>query len=752
MYINKERSFDMRFLKKKLKKEKPVIIGGYEKRKRFRLPESLNMPDWSDNPKVQFLNKFSLLFQGLLACILVFVIEWISRHSIGSAISFCVSSPLTFLYNALLIFASLLIVYLFKRRALVRIAISVFWLLLGIINGCILASRVTPFNFTDLKLVGDLLSMKNSKYFSTGQEIAVIVLLLVLAVFLVFLAVKGPKFPGRVHIFRNLAFLVLCVACIPFVTKAAIHSDILSGYFGNLAQGYKDYGFVYSFSASVVDTGMSKPGNYSEETINTINDNTDTPATSVDTEDMPNIIFVQLETFIDPYELNFLEYSEDPIPNFRNLMENYTSGYLTVPVVGAGTANTEFEVLTGMGIQFFGLGEYPYKTVLKTTSCESAAGVLGDLGYGTHAIHNNGGNFYGRASVFSQMGFDSYTSKELMNITEYNEIGSWPTDDILIDETIKALDSTENQSDFIYTITVQSHGSYPDYQVFEDPAIEVTGGETEGEHYQWEYYINELHEVDQFVGDLIDELSKRDEKTIVVLYGDHLPTMGLEDEDMRTGNLYDTTYVTWNNFGLEKKDQDVTAYQLMSYITDQLGIHEGTIFRYHQDAMNSGTTDDASYVSDWELLQYDLLYGDRYSYHGIDKYPASDLVMGVEDVVIDRMQLSADETTLTIYGDNFTPWSKVYVNDEKVSTKYISNYCVEISASDLTDGASIVVNQVGSSSTIFRSSNAVTFEAPADFETTPPEDVEIPDTQEEDLSTPDDEPVENATESASSGK
>ena len=83
---------------------------------------------------------------------------------------------------------------------------------------------------------------------------------------------------------------------------------------------------------------------------------------------MPNIIFVQLETFIDPYELNFLSYSEDPIPNFHKLMQNYTSGYLTVPVVGAGTANTEFEVLTGMGIRFFGLGEYPYKTVLKDTS------------------------------------------------------------------------------------------------------------------------------------------------------------------------------------------------------------------------------------------------------------------------------------------------------------------------------------------------------------------------------------------------
>ena len=105
-----------------------------------------------------------------------------------------------------------------------------------------------------------------------------------------------------------------------------------------------------------------------------------------------------------------------------------------------------------MGIRFFGLGEYPYKTVLKNTTCESAADDLGNIGYATHALHNNGGNFYGRAKVFSQMGFDTFTSKELMNITEYNEIASWPTDNILIGETTKTLDSTPDQSDFLYTM------------------------------------------------------------------------------------------------------------------------------------------------------------------------------------------------------------------------------------------------------------------------------------------------------------
>ena len=146
--------------------------------------------------------------------------------------------------------------------------------------------------------------------------------------------------------------------------------------------------------------------------------------------------------------------SEDPIPNFRALYENYSSGYLDVPVVGAGTANTEFEILTGMGMQFFGLGEYPYKTILKKTNCESIASDLKTIGYGAHVVHNNGGNFYSRRNAFSMMGFDTFTSKEMMDIRDYTPLGTWPTDDILVGEVEKSLDYTPDQPDFVYTITV----------------------------------------------------------------------------------------------------------------------------------------------------------------------------------------------------------------------------------------------------------------------------------------------------------
>lgn len=147
---------------------------------------------------------------------------------------------------------------------------------------------------------------------------------------------------------------------------------------------------------------MSKPDDYSEETVDAIETlvNSSKEQTTVSKGSEPNIICVLLESFADPYEVNFLNMSEDPIPNFHNLEANYSTGYLTVPVVGAGTANTEFEVLTGMSMQYFGTGEYPYKTILKQTDCESIADDLSQIGYGTHVVHNNTATFYSRNNAF----------------------------------------------------------------------------------------------------------------------------------------------------------------------------------------------------------------------------------------------------------------------------------------------------------------------------------------------------------------
>ncbi len=676
--------------------------------------------------RIAFLNKYSLLFHALLSCGIVFVVELLSRRDFLSACSFVGSHTGAFLFNAFIVFVSLSLVYLFRRRAFFRIIICGFWIILGVINGLILSNRVTPFGFTDLKCINDLFAMNNTNYFTAEEATIVVFGLGVFFLFCTMLFIKGPRYEGKIHKIVVLASIVAVMFIgLPVTTSAAQGANVVASYFSNIAQGYENYGFIYGFSSSVVDRGMSKPDDYSEEHIAEITDKVESTKqeTTVTKDDAPNIICVLLESFCDPDEIKFLHYNEDPIPTFHKLEQNFSTGYLTVPVVGAGTANSEFEVLTGMSMQYFGTGEYPYKTILKKTDCESTAADLASIGYGTHAVHNNGGNFYSRVNAFSMMGFDTFTSKELMNIQTYTPNGSWATDDILVDETIKTLDSTPNQPDFTYTITVGTHGDYPKEQVIDNPKYRANGAFDQETRNQWTYYINQLNEVDTFMANLIKKVSERDENTVIVFFGDHLPTMGLQDSDMRSGDIYKTKYVTWNNMGLEKKDADLYAYQLMASITDSVGIHEGTILNYHQTQMNS-----EDYLDGLDNLQYDILYGDRYCYNGEDKYPATDIVMGIDPVTVDSATNSIGDSEVILRGSSFTKWSKVFVNGAKVNTIFSSSGCLIINKEDIADGDTIQVCQMGSNNTVFRASNTLRYSDPDAVNTEDPEEASETDT------------------------
>ena len=101
------------------------------------------------------------------------------------------------------------------------------------------------------------------------------------------------------------------------------------------------------------------------------------------------------------------------------------------------------------------------------------------------------------------------------------------------------------------------------------PEITVSGAPTEEENNKWEYYVNEIHEMDNFVKDLTDKLADYPEDVVLVMYGDHLPTMGLTVEDLDNKYLFQTEYVMWDNFGLKKKKENLAAYQMAAEVMGQ---------------------------------------------------------------------------------------------------------------------------------------------------------------------------------------
>ena len=217
--------------------------------------------------------------------------------------------------------------------------------------------------------------------------------------------------------------------------------------------------------------------------------------------------------------------------------------------------------------------------------------------------------------------------------------------------------------------------------------------------YAWEYYVNMVYEMDKFAGDLVAAMEERGEPTVIVFYGDHLPTMGLQAKDVKSKYLYNTNYVIWDNIGLEKKDGNYAAYQIMAEVHDRLDIHAGTIFNYHQQRNST-----KNYLSDLELLQYDILYGEQYVYEESgNPITEGHMMMGVRDTIVSGLVEQTDGS-YSIYGENFTKQTKVFINGEKQSTSFLNNTRVDLKKSQLNDGDVVMLAQVGSSNTIFRTS------------------------------------------------
>lgn len=646
----------------------------------------------------KFLNN-SFAFCFGWAFLLNLIIETLARKgvSIFGGFQFLFNSPIIFFYNVLIIFATLVIATLFRRRTFFVVLITTIWMAIGIANGVILTQRMTPFTVKDLDSITDGATIMTN-YFSMTQIIIMIAAVVLLLLIFIILFFKAPKKKEKVNIKRNIIGAVLIIALSFIATTGLVKINVLSTFFGNLAYAYEDYGVPYCFINTWVNTGVAKPDHYSEENIKAIfkdseynEDGTMTLEQTDEDEKYPNIIFLQLESFVDPLLFNNMEYSEDPIPNFRNLLKTCSSGNLTVPACGAGTANTEFEVMTGLSVKFFGPGEYPFKSVLKDKSAESIAFDLKSMGYGTHAIHNHRAMFYNRHEVFANIGYDTFTSVEYMSDVE-KTAKNWAKDGILTSQIMDTLKSTTSH-DYIYTISVQGHGKYPSEELIKNPKIKVTEAPSEEMKWKYEYYVNQVYEMDQFIKELTDTLSSYDEDVILVMYGDHIPALDVTESSYNQKDLYQTQYVVWSNYDMPKKDEDLTTYQLAAEVFDRIGIHTGTAIKYHQNRDHSSS----DYLTNLKALTYDMLYGQNYIYGGTNPFKKTKMTMGVKKIKIEKVVNIGGK--YYIKGQNFTEYSKVTLDGETLKTIYLGPSLLGLlDEVDPADASKMKVSQIDKSS------------------------------------------------------
>jgi len=647
-----------------------------------------------------FFCKMPIVFCVIWAVFVNLAVEMLSRHSVWLGIKHIFVSPGVFFYNTLIVFAVSLVCLFFKRRFFSLVISTLPIIILGVVNCAVLFYRSTPLSATDFVKLSSVFGIFG--LYLEGYVIVLMVVAIILIITGLVLLFKGCRQNKREWV-QGVFALPAVVIVISIIANVFVSNGILSKKFTNLPDAYRDYGFIYCFSCSVFDTGISRPEDYSPEEVETILDHIRAQEDAVP-EETPNIIFLQLESFFDVGQINNVEFSSDPTPFFNSLKENYPHGYLTVPYVGAGTANVEFEVLTGMNLDFFGPGEYPYKTVLQNTACESLAFNLRKLGYTAHAIHNHKGLFYDRAHVFESLGFDTFTCLELMQNVEYNPIG-WACDGVLTDIINQALDSTDEQ-DFVFAITVQSHGVYPDEPIegVELPFdAEMLSDTTLVNENSLEYYVSQIYEVDIFIEELIRSLEERGEKTVVVMYGDHLPYLELTGDELVSGSVYNSEYVVWSNFTLpvDLEAGDIYSYELASDTLARLGMNNGLITKLHQNC-----TQHDNYMKYLEMLQYDMLYGYQNCYGYELRYEPTDISLGLKPPTVTNV--INIEAGIFVEGTSFTPFSVVDINGEKYETTLVDNETLYVPEYEAVGGDRIIVRQMNGKRTTFRKSAAYT--------------------------------------------
>jgi len=324
---------------------------------------------------------------------------------------------------------------------------------------------------------------------------------------------------------------------------------------------------------------------------------------------LPDIIVIMSEAFMDITSVYNLEFSSDPIANFRRLRQAHISGNVVVPVFGGGTANTEFEFLTGVPLYLMGRADYvPYSNPSRyfyRDVLTSMPWLLRTQGYRTVAVHPYYAWFFSRDAVYPRLGFEHVYFSE--DMPDASLRGWFISDEYFTDRVIDEIIYAENTDTplFLFGVSMQNHWEFWDYKyTHNDPYFEfdVTAFSpllNEVELGRVNSFVQGIYDADRQLGRLIKFLENRSRPTILVFFGDHMPILGAHDDtifetlgyissqNILGWNEYDkqkmftTPYLVWSNFADTNQDWGVlSAYFLGARVLDLSGVMLNNYWNY----------------------------------------------------------------------------------------------------------------------------------------------------------------------------
>lgn len=301
-----------------------------------------------------------------------------------------------------------------------------------------------------------------------------------------------------------------------------------------------------------------------------------------------DVIVFMAESLWDPLRLG-IPLSEDPLPFVRSLMGNHSSGNLISPAFGGGTANAEFELLTGMSSSFAPDGAFPYQHYVMRP-VDALPSLFRRAGYQTMAIHPFHAFYWSRDVVYPLLGFDNFQS--LTDFPSPRLEGPWVSDEEVVDHILHEL-SDERQSRFIMAVTMSTHGPY-NLPLTGEEKIEVQGDKLSADNkLLLKNYVHKLRQMDKAVERLVRRLETRNRKTLLVLFGDHLPMLGSDYATYREAGYFQEPWtdaqrermsevpvVLWTNFPTPRQDLHMSISMLTPRILETAGMRPPGFFAF----------------------------------------------------------------------------------------------------------------------------------------------------------------------------
>lgn len=565
----------------------------------------------------------------------------------GRALAFIGEKPLVFLYSSLIMFFVILFFVGLTRKPFLGIGLTmVLIMIITYIHISKFALRGSPLIPEDFQFAGQAGGLvRFVDVWGIVRLILAIVLVLTASLLLdkqtawLFAYSNSPQgnWVKKHRVGMRVALVV--VAIIGFM----LSTDFIRNHSGKRSEdipwlstqflawdqvwNYDNNGFLIGFLYNWNRYEVPKPDGYSEDKVAEIYEEyedkqEEDKSPKLSTKDY-NIIVVLEESFYDPSIIrNIYKYSGgDVTPELHKIQKKYPSGQMYSLDYGGGTANMEFEVLTGLSN--FWANTVPYSDVLsRVDTVPSIASYAKSQGYQTMTIHSFNGGMYKRDLVLPKLGFDEFMTELEMDYTEKDGHSSYINDRSAFQQTLKELRERDGKQ-MISLLTMQNHAPY-NVSNYDNYEFKVENVDNEAERQAIEVYLQTVHNSDKYLGEFISELDNFDEPTVVLLYGDHSPGVfprvneNSDPEIRKLSRL--TPYFAYANFDLKTNDLKLpttTPNCLTSTMFDLLKVKKPVVEYLVEEVCREQPILTPQYFGERELEMSDVLRKYEYASYSV---------------------------------------------------------------------------------------------------------------------------------------